>query len=305
MKWNKMGLIFSPQKTGLPWMVHHAYNPAVIQLEESIWRCFFSGRDTQNIGSAGFFDIDLRKPDSIYNISRDPVLSPGPIGTFDCDGIIPSCVVKVNDLLYMYYIGWNKGWKKPLFRASVGLAISRDGGSTFEKYSKAPIFDRSADNPITVSAPFVYKCGDKYVMNYTSIERWENIDDEFYSWYYTKRAVSTDGIHWSTNGEVVLPLKEGENHIARMAVVTHKGNWEGWYSYTDEKVGQYRIGYAVSSNGLDWIRKDEEAGITLSETGWDSEALAYPYVIVWDNKRFMFYNGNRLGYDGIGLAVEV
>ena len=31
---------------------------------------------------------------------------------------------------------------------------------------------------------------------------------------------------------------------------------------------------------------------------------AYPYVVKYKNKKFMFYNGNLYGKDGIGLAIE-
>lgn len=48
-----------------------------------------------------------------------------------------------------------------------------------------------------------------------------------------------------------------------------------WYSYRGRS---YRIVYAESEDGLIWIRKDQESGIHVSESGWDSEMLAYPYV---------------------------
>lgn len=304
LKWNKMGLVFEPKKTGLPWMVHHAYSPVVIQLEDYIWRCYFAGRNVQNKASIGFFDIDLRKPNTILNFSKEPVLNRGPIGTFDCDGAIPASVIKVGNKLYMYYSGWNRGWKEPLFSSSVGLAISKDGGNTFEKYSTVPVFGRTEIDPITVMAPCVYRLKNEYIMNYSSIEKWEELDNEYYSWYYTKYATSIDGIQWDASGKIAIPLKKGENHIARMSVISIGDEYEGWYCYMEEESEQYRIGYAASHDGKNWIRKDESAGMELSGSGWDSESQAYPYVIVWNGKRYMFYNGNRFGYDGVGLAIE-
>ena len=63
--------------------------------------------------------------------------------------------------------------------------------------------------------------------------------------------------------------------------------------------------YAKSKNGKKWSRHDEDAGMRLSLIGWDSEAQAYPYVFMHRGRRYMLYNGNRNGYDGIGLAIEV
>ncbi len=303
-KWKKMGLIFDPSKTGLSWMVHHAYSPIVIQLNESIWRCYFAGRNENNNASVGYFDLDLNEPTKILKYSNNPVLEKGPIGTYDCDGIIPASIIEKEGELYMYYSGWNKGWKHPLFRSSIGLAVSRDGGDSFYKYSEAPIFDRNDKDPITVMAPCVYKVNDEYIMNYSSIDRWEENEGEFFSWYYTKSANSIDAISWKASGEIAIPFREGENHIARMCVLSVDDEYEGWYCYMDEAVNQYRIGVAFSIDGKKWERKDEYAGMTLSSTGWDSEAQAYPYVILWNGKRYMFYNGNRFGIDGVGLAIE-
>ncbi|MFQ5751293.1 MAG: hypothetical protein ACE5HI_04785, partial [bacterium] len=63
-----------------------------------------------------------------------------------------------------------------------------------------------------------------------------------------------------------------------------------------------RIGYAESENGLDWIRKDEEVGIEVSDEGWDSEMICYPAVISVNGTTYMFYNGNNNGETGFGYA---
>ena len=33
--------------------------------------------------------------------------------------------------------------------------------------------------------------------------------------------------------------------------------------------------------------------------------IAYPHVIKHKGKKYMFYNGNNYGKEGIGLAIEV
>ena len=53
------------------------------------------------------------------------------------------------------------------------------------------------------------------------------------------------------------------------------------------------------------MRKDREAGISVSEAGWDSDMVCQPCVFIHRGRRYMLYNGNRYGRDGIGLAVEV
>ena len=74
-----------------------------------------------------------------------------------------------------------------------------------------------------------------------------------------------------------------------------------WFSY---KSTDYRIGYAESLDGLTWERLDHLSGIDVSSSGFDSEMIEYGAVVRYYGQRFMFYNGNNYGYDGIGLAVE-
>ena len=75
-----------------------------------------------------------------------------------------------------------------------------------------------------------------------------------------------------------------------------------WYSYVIPPL-KYRIGYAESENGKNFIRKDHLAGIEPTENGFDSEMICYPNVVVHKGIKYMFYNGNDFGKNGFGLAV--
>jgi hypothetical protein len=74
-----------------------------------------------------------------------------------------------------------------------------------------------------------------------------------------------------------------------------------WYSIRSHS-RPYRIGYAESGDGLQWERRDDEAGIEASASGWDSEMICYAAVIDVNGRRLMFYNGNRHGATGFGVA---
>ena len=67
----------------------------------------------------------------------------------------------------------------------------------------------------------------------------------------------------------------------------------------------YRIGYAFSDDMINWTRDDSKAGIDVSETGWDSEMIAYPHVFELDKNIYMLYLGNQVGRFGFGLAKLV
>jgi hypothetical protein len=63
------------------------------------------------------------------------------------------------------------------------------------------------------------------------------------------------------------------------------------------------LGYAESVDGIHWIRKDEEVGITNSDNGWDSDMMEYCYLYKTDGATYLFYNGNGFGKSGLGYAV--
>jgi hypothetical protein len=76
-----------------------------------------------------------------------------------------------------------------------------------------------------------------------------------------------------------------------------------WFAVRSRGVVTYRIGYAESSDGLVWIRKDSEGGLGPSQSGWDSEMVCHPCVVDVRGARYLFYNGNDHGAGGFGCAV--
>ena len=82
------------------------------------------------------------------------------------------------------------------------------------------------------------------------------------------------------------------------------GIYKMWFCY-EKKVGKYKIGYAESNDGVKWKRNDKKANICAGKKDeWDSKMIAYPHVIKHKNTKYMFYNGNDYGKEGIGLAIE-
>jgi hypothetical protein len=77
-----------------------------------------------------------------------------------------------------------------------------------------------------------------------------------------------------------------------------------WYSYRgNELITTYRIGYAESHDGQNWNRMDNRVGIDISESGWDSEMISYPFIFDYKDNYIMLYNGNGYGRTGFGWAI--
>ena len=305
MKWIKKGHIFTNLKDSY-WNQSHAQVPTAIILNEKI-RIYYCTRDKYNRSLTTFIDVNKNNPNEILKIKKNPILELGKAGTFDDSGIMPTWVLENKGEIYLFYVGWNTGGTAR-YRVAHGLAISRDNGETFEKYSNGPILDRSLINPISVSNNCIMKDGDIWKMWYMSYTKWEKHSDMFEPYYVIKYAESEDLIKWNITNKICIDLKDGEGGIARPCVIKDDNLYKMWYSYRNKekyrinKNASYRIGYAVSTDGLKWNRKDEFSGIGLSKEGWDSEMIAYPNIIDVKDKRYMFYNGNGFGKSGFGYA---
>lgn len=301
MKWRKLGLIFRPDGH-LPWMQSHATSPFAWPLGGPRFRIYFSSRDGRNRAHLGFIEIDITAPDRILRITEKPVLAPGPLGFFDDHGVYGRCLVEVNGKLHLYYLGWNPGLTPPVFYSSIGLAVSEDGGETFRRHSAAPILERSPVDPWCTLLPFVrYEAG-QWRMWYASGLGWREEAGALQSIYHIKYADSADGLSWRRDGRVCIELGPGETNVAHPCVVSDGDGYAMWYSHNAG--AGYRIGWATSPDGLVWQRRDGDVGIGVSDEGWDSEMICQPFVFSHAGRRYMLYNGNGYGRDGIGLAVE-
>ena len=120
-----------------------------------------------------------------------------------------------------------------------------------------------------------------------------------------KYTESTDGIHWHNKSIQCMEFKNEDEHgFGRPYVWKEVDKYKMLYSIRTYSRGYY-IGYAESEDGVHWERKDDEAGIELSKSGWDSVNLSYPYLYKYRDKVYMFYNGNGCGKSGFGYAQLV
>lgn len=299
-KWEKHGLIFTPNGR-MEWMHRYAWVPVADHTKNDLYKIFFAARNQDNLSQVGYITLNLNEPKNILEVSERPVLTLGPLGAFDDSAVIPSCIVCAGDKKYLYYVGWMQGRRVPYY-ASVGLAISEDGGKNYYKFSQGPLLERNDIDPyFTASLDILVENG-VWRMWYSSNTQWTIVEGQPTPRYHIKYAESCDGIHWQREGKVAIDFKSGDEYaIARPCVIKENGIYKMWYSYRGEA---YRIGYAESKDGLRWERKDEETGIDVSRNGWDSKSVEYAFVFNHGGRKHMFYNGNEYGEDGIGYAVS-
>jgi hypothetical protein len=308
MEWIKKGLIYVPDGK-LDWSVSHAQVPIPDFIEDkNIIRIYFATRNRSNQSVTGFIEVDADNVSKILKVSKDPVIGLGPIGSFDDCGAMPSWIIGNNDEKYLYYIGWNVRNTVP-YHNSVGLAISKDGGETFQKFSEGPLWDRDYKEPYFSASSCVLKENGLWRNWYLSCTGYKMINGKVEPRYHLKYAESADGINWIRNGVVAIDYANNdEAGIVKASVIKSGQMYKMWYSYRNfvdyrtDVNNSYKVGYAESLDGIKWVRKDDIVGISRSVSGWDSDMIAYPHVIEIKGRLVMFYNGNGFGRSGFGYA---
>lgn len=311
MKWEKKGLIFKPSGE-YDWSKTHAQVPVADFIEaENIVRVYYSTRDKLGRSLPGMVELDADNLLDVRRISEKPLLNLGKIGEFDDSGVMPSWILNKGQEKWMYYIGWNVRNTIP-YHNSVGLALSRDGGKTFTKFSNGPLWDRNYLEPHYSGTSCVILDQGIYKNWYLSCTEWREVKGRVEPRYNIKYAESADGINWKRNGVIAIDyINDEEAGIVKASVVKEGPIYRMWYSYrkfTDYRIDprfSYRIGYAESFDGISWKRLDNsDLSLDVSESGeaWDGMMVEYPHVISIKGVWTMFYNGNGFGQSGLGYA---
>jgi len=305
MRWIKRGHVFKTDKQ-YSWMNSHAQCPTAIVLEDRI-RIYFSARLENQQSLPTFIDVGKENPQRIIAINSNPVLERGRRGTFDENGIIPSYFINKDNQLYFYYAGWSQCRNVP-YKNFTGLAISSDNGLTFLKHSEAPVLTLNQFDPLSATGPCIISKNNHYIAIYSTGIDWLEIDGKYEHTYLLTYAISNDAISWIPSGRRIINAENEFVAHCKPTIIEHDNIFHMWFSkrgsHNFRKSGDtaYRLGYAFSTDLINWTRDDEKAGIDVSEEGWDSEMICYPHIVKVDNRYLMFYNGKGFGKSGFGYA---
>ena len=301
MKWNKQGLIYAPDKS-LPWAQKYAFPPLPFFIKPDVLRIYVAFCDENMVGRAAYVDVSADNPLNVLAVSKNPILDIGNAGAFDENGVVPTTVVKVRDEIWMYYVGYQLGQKIRYYQFQ-GLAVSTDGGETFQRKQKIPVLDRSDREMLNRCSAHVQFDGKKFRMWYAGGSEWTVSNGKDFPVYNIKYLESDDGVNWGKQGATAIDFVGGEHALGKPFVIFADGKYRMFFSMRVRDIKGYRLGYAESDDCLNWTRKDDEIKMNISSDGWDSESISYTSVIQYRDNWYMFYNGNNLGETGFGYAV--
>jgi predicted GH43/DUF377 family glycosyl hydrolase len=224
--------------------------------------------------------------------SNGPVLSGTP-GSFDAGGVFMPSVVDCGDHLRMYYACHSDG-PFPGPGSSSALAISKDGGDTWEKISQTLTAD-GADHG-GIGTHYGWRDDSEWRMLYTHIE---GVRPKMR--FFIKFATSADGIHWNRPADNTS-LDSGAGTCARPMVVRTGGRYVMLYSSFTSRNPEdrhYRIRWADSDDGLRYVDRGKLLG-TERLHPWENELVSYGWAI--PDRGLMLYTGDWFGAHGFGVA---
>lgn len=315
MKWIKKGLIFDPSHHTLPaGCTAFAQSPQTLVFADKV-RIYFSTRKKDETTGKYYshiafadFDKEFKK---VLQVSSQNVIELGGLGAFDEHGIFPINIFKHQDRIFAYTCGWSRRVSVSV-ETSTGLAYSDDNGNTFKKSGTGPVLTSSLHEPFLVGDSFVQFYEGQFHMWYIFGQRWkiaEGIEPPARV-YKIAHATSNDGITWvKEEGRQIIADVLNKDECQALPTVTKIGNRYHMYfcfryatDFRTNAARGYRLGYAWSDDLINWTRDDSNAGITTSDSGWDSDMMCYPHIFQCDGKVYLLYNGNEFGKYGFGIA---
>ena len=274
------------------------------RLSDSVLRVYVTCLDDAGRGRPTYVDLSTEDPTRVLGKADVALLEPGEPGTFDDNGLMVTSVVRAADgRMFMYYAGFEL-CTHIRYRIFTGLAISEDGGGSFSRFRRNPVLDRSDDE-------LFFRCGcfamlDAGVIRlwYIAGSAWTEVAGKLVPVYELRYQESADGVRWAEHGTRSMSITGSDEHGFGRPWVVKRGprDYQLFYSIRRRSFAAYRLGYAESSDGISWVRKDDELGLDVSADGFDSDAIMYSAVFTVGDQTYCLYNGNNFGEHGFAVA---
>lgn len=244
------------------------------------------------------------------NTNNNIVLDIGS-GNWDQNAVKQTEIVKDGSTYKMWYTGSDTTDK-------IGYATSSDGLHWIKDSANNPVLDLGAGGKFdqsAVSQPTVLKSGNTYHLWYTGND---GVNQEI------GYATSTDGVNWTrqNGGDAVLTVGSAgswdDTDVADAAVIKDGTVYKMWYSGNDGT--NYRLGYATSTDGINWTRYDnpnnaacgfnesnDDGCIVNLGTGglFDDYSVNIGDVLKIDNSYYLIYTGYQSALiDRIGMLTS-
>lgn len=237
---------------------------------------------TTGIGYATSFDGETWQ-----KYSNNPILTRGPIGSWDENYISSPSILRIGTIYYMLYAGTNSSiWQ-------IGLAWSPDR-VTWYKYPGNPVFTQGKFGDWDgqgVRDPMVVFDGTEFKMYYTGYDGAETrigmaTSPDGLTWTRApNNPIITEGSGWDGLG-VATPFVYFDDITYSMWYAGYGGYYQGCPDYT--------IGLATSTDGCQWEKADGvNPVLEQGAVGFDRHAVFHPSVVPVRDLFQMWYTGRE------------
>ena len=123
-------------------------------------------------------------------------------------------------------------------------------------------------------------------------------------------ATSVDGISWNVyaSNPVLTPTSGEWDAYTVLApyVLRENGQYKMWYTGCATAQFLNRIGYATSTDGINWTKHPSNPVFEPGTASWESAAVAYPCIMPYSNGYKMWYGGGSISWSetAIGYATS-
>lgn len=231
---------------------------------------------------------------------NNPVLNPGPAGSWDENWIHLPSVLVINNTFHMWYTG-HKGTNRS-FDFQIGHATSSDG-ITWTKDPNNPVLTRGATGAwdyAWIAGPSVIYDGSKYHLWYGAYDGTNMIR--------FGHATSSDALTWTKDPSNPV-LGRGYStswdypRVDSPCVIFDGETFHMFYS--GGNYFTWKIGYATSTDGSIWTKYASNPVLLPGQTGsWDSRAIMPMTVMDSSGVKYkMWYQGSKEeNFGSIGYA---
>jgi predicted GH43/DUF377 family glycosyl hydrolase len=236
-------------------------------------------------------------------------------GEWDGGGVGAACVIIDGSTYKMWYTGLHADGPQP----AIGYATSSNGKS-WTKYGTNPVLtkgDSGAWDEGRVTG-FLSLVMDEAGVGLCSVIK--ESDTSYKMWYTGCKdsipsigyATSSDGITWlkdTVNNPVLQKGSPGawdDAGVLSPCVIKEDGTYKMWYSgrVDDGGIGNLQIGYATSTNGINWTKSASNPVLPNGTSGdWDSRGVGVCTILA-GSTYMMWYTGYK-GYGESEIEVAI
>lgn len=262
------------------------------------YRMWYSSYYTDKFGVGG---IGLATSDDGRHWRRarggEPVLTPGPTGSFDAQQILSPEVHFDGRLYRMWYTGQSdRQHPSGIVTYQIGLATSTDGVTWQRANGGEPVLTHGpagAPDEVQAATPCVLREGDGWRMWYAAWAPHTN--------HTICVARSDDGVHWTRENDG-KPVEGLQPPIAYGHCVTRVGD-EYLMLYMALEATRHLYA-ARSDDGLHWtMLNGGEPVLEADGEGFDAYIVGHPHLMVDGGVLRVWYTGYRRADRGLRLGV--